>query len=434
MVQCNLISNTIMMKFVCLNDEVPKYDIVVVGAGIIGLGTALELSKRLPRYNICVVDKENYVAAHQSSHNSGVIHAGIYYKPGSLRAELCVKGMLKMYKYCDDNDIPYKRNGKLIIAVSHKEVEWLKNLFVRGNENKVPGLELLSPDGFREIEPYSTGLKAIYSPYTGIVDFARVARNYGSNFKQNGGKIILNFDVKRITKSTEGDSGTNGDTSAYPIMLIDKKDRAIRAGFVLTCCGLQSDAVAQLTGEPPEPVIVPFRGQYFVLTKEKEHMCRGNIYPVPDPSMPFIGVHFTPKMDGSIWVGPTAMIAYKKEGYKWNEIDLHDILTLIKFPGVYRFFLKHPKMCCYEILRSASKRILYKELQMYMPKLRLKDIIYKPIAGVQAQAMNRDGTFSADFNFSGKGRVLHCRNCPSPAATSSLAVSEYAADKVMKLL
>lgn len=281
---------------------------MVVGGGIVGAASAREILLRHPTLKLAILEKEPKLAMHQSGHNSGVIHAGIYYKPGTLKARLCVEGLNLAYKYLDEHQIPYKKCGKLIVATDEKEVKLLEDLHDRGIKNQVRDLRMIDGDQIKEIEPYCQGLKALHSPHTGIVDWGLVTQHYGEDFKRAGGDIYLNFNVTKFTETKEG--------TDYPVTIHSGKDgQQVRTKNVLTCGGLQSDLLAELTGCPRAPRIVPFRGEYLLLSKEKQHMVRGNIYPVPDPRFPFLGVHFTPRMDGKIWLGPNAVLALKREGY-----------------------------------------------------------------------------------------------------------------------
>lgn len=298
-----------------------KYDLVVVGGGIVGVASAREILIRHPKLKIAIIEKEKALAVHQSGHNSGVIHAGIYYKPGSLKAKLCVEGLHLSYKYLDEKKIPYKKVGKLIVATNELEVKRLKDLEERGIQNKTPGMQVIDGKQIPEIEPYCIGLKAIWSPETGIVDWARVCRSYGTDFTQAGGKIFLNFKAQKFVE-------TIGDAD-HPVTIMGNEDKRISTKYVLTCGGLQADQLAKLTGCSPTPKIVPFRGEYLLLNPAKAHMVKGNIYPVPDPRFPFLGVHFTPRMDGSIWLGPNALFAMKREGYKWTDINVKEFLESV---------------------------------------------------------------------------------------------------------
>lgn len=278
-----------------------------MGGGIVGVATAREIINRYPKLKIAIADKENKLAMHQSSHNSGVIHAGIYYKPGSLKAKLCGEGLRLCYKYCDENNVPYKKIGKIIVATTPEQVVTLKTIEERSIENKVPDLQVLEGKQIQEVEPYCRGLKALWSPHTGIVDFACLTHHFAKDFTNAGGDIHLKFEVNQFTE---------GDSCEYPVVLKAKNGTQLESKYVFTCAGLQSDKLAVMTKSPREPQIIPFRGEYLTLHPSKSHMVKGNIYPVPDPRFPFLGVHFTPKIDGRVLLGPNAVLAFKREGYK----------------------------------------------------------------------------------------------------------------------
>jgi 2-hydroxyglutarate dehydrogenase len=283
------------------------YDVVVIGGGIVGTASARELLLRHPQLKIAILEKENQFAHHQSGNNSGVIHAGIYYKPGSLKAKLCVKGMNMSYKYLDMKGIKYIKCGKLIVATQRSEVPRLLSLYERGLQNGVKDIQLMDGKELKEIEPHCRGVQALWSPHTGIVNWAEVTNSYVKDFEECGGKTYLNFEVTKFMEAEEAD---------YPVMMIDSKGSVIQAKYVLTCCGLHSDTVAVLTGCPEEPKIIPFRGEYLFLVPNKSDIAKVNIYPVPDPRFPFLGVHVTPRVDGRLIVGPNAILAFSKEGYR----------------------------------------------------------------------------------------------------------------------
>ncbi|XP_068085335.1 L-2-hydroxyglutarate dehydrogenase, mitochondrial [Anabrus simplex] len=351
-----------------------NYDAVIIGGGIVGMATARELQKRHPQWKMAVVEKEDHLACHQSRHNSGVIHAGIYYKPGSLKAKLCVEGMGLAYKYLEKKNIPYKKCGQLIVATNKIENDRLDELIERGEKNNVPDLKVVDGAGIKKIEPYCQGVRALWSPHTGIVDWGNVTEYFGKDFTEGGGKIFFNYEVVDFKRNT---TGSEAEMKQYPVCVVGKKE-TVNANCAVVCGGLHSDHLARLSGGSSEPRIVPVRGEYVLLNPAKNHLVKGNIYPVPDPRhFPFLGVHFTPRIDGSVWLGPNAVLAFKREGYNGP-------------------------------------------------------------SGVRAQALDRQGQFLEDFVFDiGNSdeisrRVLHCRNAPSPAATSSLAIARMIADRVEK--
>lgn len=410
-----------------------EYDVVIVGGGIVGVATARELSLRHPNLKLAIVEKENKLAAHQSGHNSGVIHAGIYYAPGSLKAKLCVRGLEKSYKYFDERNIPYKKCGKLIVAVEPEEIPRLNALEERAIKNGVKDLKRLDSKEIKSVEPNCTGLQALWSPHTGIVDWGEVTQSYGRDFLSQGGDIILNFPVRAIETVAESRSKTGGLT--HPVRVVSDK-KAVCCRYIVTCGGLYSDKLAALSGCDPEPKIVPFRGEYLLLKPEKADLVRGNIYPVPDPRFPFLGVHYTPRMDGSVLLGPNAVLAFRREGYGYFDINVPELVDALAFRGFRKLVGRNVSYAWKELYRGVYIRAQVKQLQKYIPQLQFSDVSRGP-SGVRAQALDREGHLVDDFVFdSGEGelakRTLHVRNAPSPAATSSLAIAEMIADKVQE--
>uniref|UniRef100_A0A8C6WT91 L-2-hydroxyglutarate dehydrogenase, mitochondrial n=1 Tax=Neogobius melanostomus TaxID=47308 RepID=A0A8C6WT91_9GOBI len=409
------------------------YDVAIVGGGIVGLATARELILRHPNLSFILVEKEKELAAHQSGHNSGVIHSGIYYTPGSLKARLCVRGATLAYEYCQKKGLPYNQCGKLIVAVEQEEIPRLKALYERGQKNNVRDLSIIDAKGIREREPYCRGIMAIDSPYTGIVDWRMIAFSYGKDFEEAGGRVVTNFEVNDISMATESPVGTT-EGMEYPIVIRDTEGEEVRCRFVLTCGGLYSDRLSQISGCSREPRIVPFRGDYLVLKPEKHYLVKGNIYPVPDPRFPFLGVHFTPRMDGNIWLGPNAVLAFKREGYKLFDFNARDMVDALLFRGLQKLVLKNITYGLGEMYRGINIAAQVKILQKYIPELSVSDVLRGP-SGVRAQALDREGNLVDDFVFDGGvgdvgSRVLHVRNAPSPAATSSLSIGEMIADEV----
>jgi L-2-hydroxyglutarate oxidase LhgO len=391
-------------------------DIVVVGAGIVGLASARELLRRHPNLRLAVVDKEDRIAAHQTGRNSGVIHSGIYYAPGSLKARLCQEGREALYAYCAEKEIPTVQCGKVIVATSGEELPRLRALFERGQHNQIPGIELIGPERLRELEPHCVGVQAIWSPITGIVDYTRVCQAYAADIAAMGGEVRLGVAVHSI--AVRGVSAVIA-TSAGDI----------EARNVLACAGVFSDRLAAASGAAPEPRIVPFRGDYWVIRPERGHLCRGNIYPVPDARFPFLGVHLTKRIhDGSILVGPNAVLAFAREGYGKLDVNLRDLAETARSSGFRALAAKFWKTGLDEYLRDFSKSRFLKSVQAFVPEVRLEDMHPAP-AGIRAQALAPDGSLVDDFVFSAQPRVLHVRNAPSPGATSSLAIARHIADQ-----
>lgn len=404
-----------------------NYDLAIVGGGIVGLATARKLIMEYPKLKFILVEKESQLAFHQTGHNSGVIHAGIYYQPGSLKARLCVEGLESTYKYCDEHKIPYKKVGKLIVATNEEQDKRLDNLYERGIKNNVRDLKILVGNEIKKIEPNCVGIRAIHSPHTGIIDWGFVARHFGMMYQKHGGEIVLNFEAEEFIES---------ENPNYPIRVRSTANSVFNAKYAIFCGGLQSDRLALKSGCNPHPKIVPFRGDYLVLKPEKSNMVNGNIYPVPDPKFPFLGVHFTPRMDGSVWLGPNAVLAFKREGYKLLDFDIKDAVEEFAFGGLRKLVAKNLKSGMGEIYRGFSIPATVKELQKFVPVLKSSDVVRGP-SGVRAQALDIDGNLVDDFVFdSGVGsigkRMLHVRNAPSPAATSSLAIANIVTDEVTK--
>jgi len=394
------------------------YDIAIVGGGIVGLATARELLLRYPRLRLGILDKEGDVGRHQTGHNSGVIHSGIYYAPGSLKAKLCIAGRQALWAYCDAKGIEYRQAGKLIVATGEHELPRLRALWERGQVSGIEGLELLDAAGIRAHEPHCAGIRAIFSPATGIVDYGAVAQSFAADIRHMQGEILSGHVVTAIATHAEG---LHLQTSAG--------DVGCRA--LITCAGLHADRLAQMTGGSRDPKIVPFRGDYLVLKPEKRHLIRGNIYPVPDPAFPFLGAHFTPRMNGEVWLGPNAVLAFAREGYDFKTINVADIADSVTYPGLIRLALKYPGVAAGEMYRDLVRGAYVDSLRRYIPDLHVDDTLAGP-SGVRAQAMNADGTLVDDFIFEGSDRVLHVRNAPSPAATASLAIAKYITDDASK--
>jgi len=399
-----------------------SYDLIVVGAGIVGLATALHILGEQPGLSVLVVDKEPQVGAHQTSHNSGVIHRGIYYAPGSLKAQLCVEGARRLTAFCDERAIPYRLIGKLIVASDESELPALRELQRRGEANGVPGLRWLEANEIREIEPHAVGVAALHSPETGIVDFGAVVKAYAADVELRGGTIRL---AARVTALQERRDHVE----------VMARDEVLRAGMVVTCAGLHSDRLAAMTepGSERELRIVPFRGDYYFLRPSRARLVRGLIYPVPDSRFPFLGVHFTPRMDGRVWLGPNAVLAFAREGYRLTDISPGDLGATLAFPGFWRLAARYWRTGAAEMWRDLSRRAFARALQRHVPTLRTDDLVGH-FSGVRAQAVAADGSLVDDFTITGRGRVVHVRNAPSPAATSSLAIGDVIGTRVLERL
>lgn len=413
-----------------------NYDVVVVGGGIVGCATARQLLISNPGLKVAVIEKENHLAPHQSGNNSGVLHAGIYYMPGSLKAKLCVRGIDLAYDYFDKNSVPYKKCGKLIVAVEQIEVPRLEALFERAQKNGCKSIKMIDGSEIEHYAPFCKGLKALWSPHTGIVDWGLVTRSYAEDFENRGGTVYISYPLRKL--SILGEAPEAGKANDYPVSIESSAGiSALRCTHVVTCCGLQSDRIAALSGCDVLPKIVPFRGEYLLLTSEKKKLVTTNVYPVPDPRLPFLGVHFTPRMNGDVWLGPNAVLAYKREGYKYTDISLPDLYDSLAFKGMRKLVWKFLGYGMKEMYRGIWIRAQVKQLQRFMPDLQISDVTRGP-AGVRAQALDSSGNLVDDFVFdSGKGElsrcVLHVRNAPSPGATSSLAIAEMVGEKASEM-
>ncbi|MBX6750419.1 MAG: L-2-hydroxyglutarate oxidase [Micromonosporaceae bacterium] len=391
----------------------------IVGAGIVGLAVGREITRRYPGIRVVVLEKEDRVAAHQTGHNSGVVHAGIYYTPGSLKARLCVRGAAMLKEYCAEKGIAYDEVGKLVVAVTAEDVARLDALVARAGTNAVRGMRRIGPEEIRDIEPHATGLAALYSPYTAITDFAAVARAYADDIVAAGGEVRLRSPVTRITSA-----GSRLDVVAG--------GERLRVDHLVICAGAHSDRVARLAGDAPAPRIVPFRGEYMFLRKEKTHLIRGLIYPVPDPRYPFLGVHFTRRITGDVDVGPNAVLALARDGYRWSRISLRDLYTIATWPGMWRMAARHWRTGVREVYGSLSRTAYMRVASRYVPAIGPDDVVPGG-AGVRAQALDRDGSLVDDFRIHHLGPVTAVRNAPSPAATSSLAIAEHVVDAIGSL-
>jgi L-2-hydroxyglutarate oxidase LhgO len=386
------------------------FDIAIVGAGIVGLSVARELHRQHPDISMVILERENDVAQHQSSHNSGVIHSGIYYAPGSLKARLCTEGAKLMYEFCDEHSIPYERCGKLIIALTPSEIPGLDELERRGRENKVTGLRRLTADEIQEVEPECRGLAALYCPGTGIVNYHQVASALASDLKELGVEIRLNHHVRRLERV-----GARTTVSCDEV--------SVSAGFVIGCAGLWSDRLAQSAGAPRNPQIVPFRGVYLTLNETPNPIVRGLVYPVPNPELPFLGVHITKLINGDIVLGPTALLIPARDGYHGWMIRLRDVSDIIRWPGTWRMGRRFWRTGLNELAMTLMTRRLLDAAKQYVPAIGAVGVRVGESSGVRAQALDRDGTLVDDFVVSEMPGSIHVRNAPSPAATSALALA-----------
>ena len=397
-----------------------KLDVVICGGGIVGLATAYRLLEARPGLKLLLLEKESKLAAHQTGNNSGVLHAGLYYKPGSAKAQCAVQGLQQMLAFCRAHGIAHDQCGKIVVATEENELPRLENLWERGSANGLQGLRKLNPAQIREIEPHAAGLAAIHVPQEGIVDYPAVCEKLGELIRHAGGEIRTGT---RVEKLISGSSGWTIQTSVGDF----------QSKFVIACGGLHADRLVQAAGQKPSAKIIPFRGEYYVIKKARQHLVRNLIYPVPDPKFPFLGVHFTRLIHGGIEAGPNAVLAFAREGYKWTDVNLRDLAESLTFPGLWKFLAKYPSLCGYEIRRSLSRAEFTRSLQKLVPEIRAEDI--EPGgAGVRAQAMTTDGKLIEDFHFEEAAGILHVVNAPSPAATASLAIGARITEKVLTRL
>ncbi len=395
-------------------------DVAVVGGGLVGLATAYQLLRRSPGLGVTVVEKESGLARHQSGHNSGVLHAGVYYQPGSLRARLCVEGKEELEAFALDRGIPFRRVGKLVVALRRDELPRLEELHRRGRRNGVPGLRLVGPEEMRALEPHVRGIRALHVPGTGVIDFRTVAQALGDEIQAAGGHLLLEHEVEGIR---------NG---AQVTKLLTSRGE-IRARHAVTCAGLHADRVTEMGGRTPQARIVPFRGDYYRFRPRARSLVRGLVYPVPDPAFPFLGVHFSRTIDDEVWAGPNAVLAFAREGYRRHDLDLRDVREILSHPGFRRLARRHWRYGLAELWRDLFKSSFLRSCRPYLPELRGSDLTFGA-SGVRAQALAEDGSLVDDFLVDETARATHVQNAPSPAATASLAIGRIISDGVLRRL
>ena len=387
-----------------------RYNVIIIGAGVVGLAVALEITRRFPQFKLLVLEKEARIACHQSGHNSGVIHSGVYYKPGSLKAQLCVSGASAMVDFCREHSIPHNVCGKVIVATNAEELPGLEELYRRGEVNGLRGLRLVSAEELREIEPHANGVKALVVPSTGVTDYAAVCEKYAELIMANGGQVMTSAAAIVIRRMPDE-------------IVVETPRGTFSASALINCAGLYSDRIARIAGDDPGVMIVPFRGEYYDLTPERASLVRALIYPVPDPRFPFLGVHFTRRITGKVDAGPNAVLAFAREGYRQSDINLRDVASSFAFPGFLRMARQHWRKGIDEWHRSLSKPAFVRALQRLLPEIADNDLVPGG-SGVRAQALKPDGNLVDDFLFLTSGKVLHVLNVPSPAATASLTIGK----------
>lgn len=394
-----------------------NYDIIIIGAGLVGLATAYQTKLKNPDSKILILEKENNVALHQSGHNSGVIHSGIYYKPGSLKATNCIEGYNSVINFAEKHGIRYDLCGKIIVATSQEELPLLDNIYKRGVKNGLQDLKYLSREEFREIEPHCEGVKAIKVPQTGIIDYPGIAKKIKELFEGLGGEVRFNNEVKNII-----DKGSE--------IVVITNISEFKAKKLISCAGLYSDKITKMTNEKNDVVIIPFRGEYYKIKDEKKYLVKHLIYPVPDPSFPFLGVHFTRMIDGNIEAGPNAVLAFKKEGYHFFDFNFTETMQTMLWPGFRKIVAKYGRTGMGEMHRSLSKSAFTKALQKLLPEIQENDLVPGG-SGVRAQACDRNGGLIDDFDIVKNGNIIHVRNAPSPAATSCLSIGNKISELVI---
>ena len=395
-----------------------RYNVIIIGGGAVGLGVALEITRRFPRLRLLLLEKEDRVACHQSGHNSGVIHSGVYYKPGSMKARLCVSGAAAMIEFCREQGIAHNVCGKVIVATHADEIPRLEELRRRGEANGLAGLRLIGPEELREIEPHATGLQALVVPSTGVTDFALVCEKYAELISERGGVVLTSAAATGIRRMADE-------------IVVQTSKGAFAADSLINCAGLFSDRISRMAGDDPGVIVVPFRGEYYDLVPERASLVRALIYPVPDPRFPFLGVHFTRRITGSVDAGPNAVLALARQGYRHSDISVRDLASSAAFPGFWRMARKHWRSGLGEWHRSLSKAAFVQALRRLVPEVSEKDLVPGG-SGVRAQALGRDGALVDDFQFVASGKVLHVLNVPSPAATASIMIGKAVVDRAAK--
>ena len=394
------------------------YDITIIGGGIVGTATALSILNEKP-VTLLLLEAETSLAAHQTGNNSGVIHSGLYYKPGSLKASNCTTGREMMYAFCEEHNLLFDRCGKIVVATSQEEIPAINMLEERGRANGLTGIKRLSASEIKEYEPHASGIDGLFVPQTGIVDYVAVTNKYAELICKKGGEIKTNSKLNTVKR--EGKD----------LILFTEYGKDYRTKFIVNCSGLQSDRIAKLFGVDPKLQIIPFRGEYYKLKKEKQYLVKNLIYPVPDPQFPFLGVHFTRMINGGVEAGPNAVLAFKREGYRKTDFSFRDILEMKLYPGFWKMAVKYYRMGLQEFRRSFSKELFVKSLQKLVPEIQFDDVEVGG-AGVRAQALERDGKLVDDFRIVEAERMVHVLNAPSPAATASLSIGKTISEMVIK--
>ncbi len=397
-------------------------DVLIIGAGIVGLSTAYQLQNRMPHLNIAVLDKEEGPGRHQSTHNSGVVHSGVYYGPGTLKARNCIEGRALLLDFCQENEIPTVKMGKVIVATEKMELPYLTELYHRGTSNGIEGLQWIPQQKLVEIEPHAQGIQALWVPHCFSINFGRVVDKLFEKFQGRGGKVFLGHEVLQIKKMPDG-------------LYVETARATFRTSFLVNCAGLHSDRIASLilSREDVPFQIIPFRGEYWELVPEKRHLVNGLIYPVPRPLLPFLGVHLSKMVDGRVTAGPNAVLAWSREGYGKSHVNLKDCLQYIAYPGFWKMSKRFWRTGVDEMHRSLSKKAFLKSLRKLLPSIEEQDLVPGG-SGVRAQLVRRDGTLHDDFAIVQKDRTLHVLNAPSPAATSCLSIGNFLSDQIAKAL